>query len=100
MKLIAQHGLSCSHQLFHGDILFLFGFILFGFKFHHSWHNFNPRLVTKAKACKVARQEGSPRVMLHAFGSARECEGIDPHTLKGTPTIMKLIAHHGLSCSH
>jgi len=27
---------------------------------------------------------GSPRVMPHAPGSARECEGIDPHTPKGT----------------
>jgi hypothetical protein len=25
--------------------------------------------------------------MLHAPGSARRCEGIDPHTLKGTPTL-------------
>jgi len=25
--------------------------------------------------------------MPHAFGSARECEGIDPHTPKGTPTL-------------
>jgi len=32
-------------------------------------------------------QEGSPRVMPHAPRSARECEGIDPHTPKGTPTL-------------
>jgi len=25
--------------------------------------------------------------MLHAPKSARECEGIDPHTPKGTPTL-------------
>jgi hypothetical protein len=25
--------------------------------------------------------------MSHAPGSARECEGIDLHTLKGTPTL-------------
>jgi len=25
--------------------------------------------------------------MLHALESARECEGIDPHTPKGTPTL-------------
>jgi hypothetical protein len=25
--------------------------------------------------------------MLHAPRSARECEGIDPHTPKGTPTL-------------
>jgi len=35
-------------------------------------------------AYKVAGQNG---VMLHAPGSARECEGIDPHTPKGTPTL-------------
>jgi hypothetical protein len=28
-----------------------------------------------------------PGVMPHASGSARECEGIDPHTPKGTPTL-------------
>jgi len=43
--------------------------------------------MTKARGCKVAGQEGSPGVMSHAFGSARECEGIDPHTPKGTPTL-------------
>jgi hypothetical protein len=32
-------------------------------------------------------QEGSPGVMPHAPGSARKCEGIDPHTPKGTPTL-------------
>jgi len=32
-------------------------------------------------------QEGSPGVMPHAPGSVRECEGIDPHTPKGTPTL-------------
>jgi hypothetical protein len=26
-------------------------------------------------------------VMPHALGSARECEGIDPHIPKGTPTL-------------
>jgi len=25
--------------------------------------------------------------MPHAHGNARECEGIDPHTPKGTPTL-------------
>ncbi len=37
--------------------------------------------------CKVAGQEGSPGVMPHAPGSAKECEGIDLHTPKGTPTL-------------
>jgi len=44
-------------------------------------------LVTKAKGCKVVGQEGSLKVMLHVPGSARECEGIDLHTPKGTPTL-------------
>jgi len=43
--------------------------------------------VTKAKGCKVVGQEGSPGVMPHVPGSARKCEGIDPHTSKGTPTL-------------
>jgi len=43
--------------------------------------------VTKAKGGKVAGQERSLGVMPHAPKSARECEGIDPHTLKGTPTL-------------
>ncbi len=49
----------------------------------------NPSLgfATKARRCKVAGQEGSLRVMPHAPRSARECEGIDPHTPKGTPTL-------------
>jgi len=44
-------------------------------------------LTTKAKGYRVVGQEGSPRVMPHALGSARECEGMDPHTPKGTPTL-------------
>ncbi len=49
----------------------------------------NPSLgfATKTRASKVAGQEGSPRIMSHAPGSAREYEGIDPHTPKGTPTL-------------
>ncbi len=42
---------------------------------------------TKAKGCKVMGQEGSLGVVLHAPGSARECEGIGPHTPKGTPIL-------------
>ncbi len=52
-----------------------------------SCRNFSLRLVTKAKGCKVAGQEGNPRVMAHAPVSARKCEGIGPHTPKGTPTL-------------
>ncbi len=41
----------------------------------------------KARGCKVVGQEGSSGVMPHAPKSARECEGIDPHTPKGTPIL-------------
>ncbi len=41
--------------------------------------------MTKVKGCKVVGQEGSPGIMPHAPGSARECEGINPHTPKGIP---------------
>jgi hypothetical protein len=37
--------------------------------------------------CKVAGQEGNSRVMPDAPGSVRECEGIDPHIPKETPTL-------------
>jgi len=49
--------------------------------------NPNLGLATKARACKVAGQEGSLGVMLHALRNARKCEGIDPHTPKGTPIL-------------
>jgi len=44
-------------------------------------------LVTKARACKVAGQEGSPGVTPHALKSVRECEGMNPHTPKGVSTL-------------
>jgi hypothetical protein len=44
-------------------------------------------LTTKARGYKVASQEGSSGVMPHAPESATECEGIDPHTPKGTPML-------------
>ncbi len=49
----------------------------------------NPSLgfVTKAGVCKSASQEGSPGVTFHALGSAKECEGMNPHTPKGTLTL-------------
>jgi hypothetical protein len=53
----------------------------------HICHNLSLGLATKARACKVVGQEGSPGVMLHAPRSARECEGIDPHTPKGIPSL-------------
>jgi len=50
----------------------------------HICHNLSLGFATKAMAYKVVGQEG---VMPHAPGSARECEGIDLHTPKGTPTL-------------
>ncbi len=53
----------------------------------HLCHNLKLGLMTKARGCKVAGQEGSPGIMPHAPESARKCEGIGPHTPKGTPTL-------------
>ncbi len=38
---------------------------------YHICHNLNFGLVTKAKACKVASQEGSPGITSHALGNAK-----------------------------
>jgi hypothetical protein len=45
-------------------------------------HNLNLGLATKARACKVAGQERSLGVIFHAPRSAKECEGMNPHTPK------------------
>jgi hypothetical protein len=63
--------LECSNQCMH----------------YLNCRNLSFGLATKARGCKVASQEGSLGVMPHAPGSAKECEGIDPHTPKGTPTL-------------
>ncbi len=47
-----------------------------------NYHNPNLGLVTKAKACKGAGQEGSMGVTSHALGSIGEFEGMNPHTPK------------------
>jgi hypothetical protein len=44
--------------------------------------NLNLGLTTKAKACKVAGQEGSLGVTSRAPMSAKECEGMNLHTPK------------------
>jgi hypothetical protein len=49
--------------------------------------NLSLGLMTKARGYKVVGQKGSLGVMPHAPGSARECEGINPHTPKGTPIL-------------
>jgi hypothetical protein len=51
------------------------------------YHDPNLGLATKARAYKVTGQEGSPIIMPHAPRSVRKCEGIDPYTPKGTPTL-------------
>jgi hypothetical protein len=43
--------------------------------------------MTKVRACKVAGQEGSPGVTLHAPRSVRKCEGMNLHTFKGAYTL-------------
>jgi hypothetical protein len=50
-------------------------------------HNPSLGLATKAKACKVAIQEGNMGIIFHAPGSAKECEGMNPHTSKWTPML-------------
>jgi hypothetical protein len=56
----------------------------------------NPSLgfATKARACKVAGQESEPQ-------SERKCDGMNPHTPKGTSTLgvrvpmdCKMSLHH------
>jgi len=49
--------------------------------------NLNLGFATKARGCKVTGEEGSSGVMPHAPRSARECEGIGPHTPNETPTL-------------
>ncbi len=39
-------------------------------------------LTTKVKGCKVVGQERDPGVTSHAPKSAKECEGMNPHTPK------------------
>jgi len=43
--------------------------------------------MTKARACKGAGQEGSSKVTPHAPVSVGKCEGMNPHTSKGTSTL-------------
>jgi hypothetical protein len=53
----------------------------------HSCRNPNLVLKTKARACKGEGQEGSLGVTSHVLESARECEGMNPHTSKWAPTL-------------
>jgi hypothetical protein len=49
--------------------------------------NRNLELATKARVCKGAGQEWSPRITFHVLRSARECERMNPHTPKWVPTL-------------
>ncbi len=48
----------------------------------HVCHNLNLGLVTKARVCKGADQEGSPGVTFHVPRSVGECEGMNLHIPK------------------
>jgi hypothetical protein len=48
--------------------------------------NPNLGLATKARAYKRTKQEGGLRGTSYTLGSARECERMNPHTPKATPT--------------
>jgi hypothetical protein len=43
--------------------------------------------MTKARACKGTGKEAISGVTSHAPGSVGECEGMNPHTPKGAPTL-------------
>jgi hypothetical protein len=57
------------------------------FIFGHVENCRNPsfRLVTKVKVWEGAGQKGRPGVASHAPGSAKECEGMNPHIPKELP---------------
>jgi len=52
-----------------------------------SYPNPSLGLTTKAKACEGACQIWSLGVTFHAPKSARECEGMNPHTPKWIPNL-------------
>jgi hypothetical protein len=52
-----------------------------------NYHNPSLGLATKAKACESAGQEWNMGVTFHAPGSVGECEGMNLHTPKWTPTL-------------
>jgi hypothetical protein len=53
---------------------------------HINCRNPSARLTTKAKAWKV-RPKVSPGITFHALENVIECEGMNPHTPKWTPTL-------------
>jgi hypothetical protein len=52
-----------------------------------SCHNPDLGLTTKARAYKVSGQKGSLGVTLHAPGSVRKCERMNPHTFKAASNL-------------
>jgi hypothetical protein len=50
-------------------------------------HNPNLGLVTKVKGLQGCEPKGSLGITLHAPGSVRKCEGMNPHTPKVIPTL-------------
>jgi hypothetical protein len=55
-------------------------------KHYNGCHNLNLGFATKARACKRAKQEGDMGGTSYTLVSARECERMNPHTPKATPT--------------
>jgi hypothetical protein len=56
-------------------------------------HNPSLKLVTKARACKVASQKGSLGVMPNALGSVGKCEGMNPHIPPRELPLWELESH-------
>jgi hypothetical protein len=54
---------------------------------NHCCHNPSLGFMTKARACKVTNQEGILGITPHTPGNVGKCEGMNPHTPKGTFTL-------------
>jgi len=61
--------------------------ILTKYHFYVSCCNPSLGLATKTKACKGVGQKESPGITFHVLGSARECEGMNPHAPKWALTF-------------
>ncbi len=55
--------------------------------YHTYYHDLNLGLMTKARACKAACQEGSPGITFHIHENVRESEGMNPQTPKWALTL-------------
>ncbi len=83
--LLRFHGLLFNRNFTLCLWYFVFSFFLICICFF--CRNPSLELTTKARACKSAGQEGSLGVTFHAPGNTKECEGMNLHTPKGTPTL-------------